>query len=167
MSTNMSNAMVQEFTHEAATTRKLLDRLPEDKMSWQPHEKSMTLGRLAGHLAEIAEWGGTIVNDDLFDMDAGEYKPKEFATKKEVLECFDASVEEFKKTLSGKSDEHLMKTWKMKAGGEVMLEMPKVACLRSFVLSHAVHHRGQFSVYLRENNVPIPSIYGPSADEPM
>ena len=159
--------MVQEFVHEAVGTRKMLDRLPEDKLSWKPHEKSMSLGRLASHLAEIAEWTGTVVNDDVFDMDAADYSPADLSSKQQILDRFDASIEQFKEMLTGKTDEHLMGTWQMKQGGKVVLTMPRAACLRSFVLSHTVHHRGQFSVYLRENDVPLPSIYGPSADEAM
>jgi len=167
MTTNLSDAMVQEFVHEAAGTRKMLDRLPEDKLSWKPHEKSMSLGRLASHLAEIAEWTGTIVNDDVFDMDAADYKPADLDSKQAILDRFDASVAQFESLMSGKTDEQLMQTWQMKQGGNVVLTMPRAVCLRSFVLSHAVHHRGQFSVYLRENDVPLPAIYGPSADEAM
>ena len=164
---SIADALVGEFTHEASVTRKLLERLPEDKLAWKPHEKSMSLGRLASHLAEIPEWGGTIVNDDVFDMDASDYSPKELTSRQAVLDAFDQSGEAFKKQLAGVSDEKLHEIWKMKQGGNVVVEMPRIACLRGFIMSHAVHHRGQLSVYLRENDVPIPSIYGPSADESM
>lgn len=162
---NIAERMAREFAHESTTTRKLLERLPEDKLSWKPHEKSMTLGRLASHLVEIPEWGDTIINNESFDMAAGDYKPKDFSSKQELLEAFDKNIEAFQKVMSGQEDEHLAKTWKLLAGDHVAVEMPRAGCLRGFILSHTVHHRGQLSVYLRENDVPIPSIYGPSADE--
>ena len=166
MSTNLTDAFIGEMAHEAETTRKLLERVPEDKLDYKPHEKSMTLGRLASHVAEVAQWAGTIANDDLFDMDAMDYKPPECSTQKELLDLFNSSIETFNGALKGKTDEHMMGIWKMKAGGNIALEMPRVVCLRSFVMSHLIHHRGQLSVYLRANDVPLPSIYGPSADDP-
>ena len=163
---SFAEAMIGEFSQESIGTRKMLERLPEDKLSWKPHEKSMSLGRLATHLAEIPEWAETIVNHESFDMAAADYKPKEF-NKAEILECFDKNVEDFKKVLSGQPDEHLFQNWKLLMGDHVAVEMPRVACLRAFVLSHGIHHRGQFSVYLRENGLPLPALYGPSADEEM
>lgn len=162
---NIAEAMVGELAHESVTTRKMLERLPEDKFSWKPHEKSMSLGRLATHIAELPEWGQTIVNDESFDMSAADFKPKQFSSKREILDCFDENVESFKETLSGQSDEHLFEHWKLLQGEDVAVDMPRVACIRGFVLSHLIHHRGQLSVYLRENDVPVPAIYGPSADE--
>ncbi len=162
---SLAEAMIGEFTQEAVNTRKMLERLPEDKLAWKPHEKSMTLGRLASHLAEIPEWAATIVNDESFDMEAGDYKPKALSSKQELLDCFDKNVENFKGVLNGQSDEHLFTNWKLMQGETVAVEMARAACLRGFVLSHIVHHRGQLSVYLRENDVPLPAIYGPSADE--
>jgi uncharacterized damage-inducible protein DinB len=162
---SIAEAMIGEFSHEAVGTRKMLERVPEDKLSWKPHDKSMSLGRLASHLAEIPEWAETIVNNDSFDMAGGDYNPKDFSSRQELLECFDANVENFKKILGGQDDEHLFKNWKLTQGDHVAVEMARVACLRGFVLSHIVHHRGQLSVYLRENDVPLPALYGPSADE--
>ena len=162
---SIAEGMIGEFSHEAVTTRKVLERVPEDKFDWKPHEKSMSLGQLAAHVAEIPEWTPAIVDQDLFDMDASDYKPKVFTSREDLLEYFDKNVELFKDRMAGQTDEHLFGTWKMKHGGEITLEMPRVACLRGFILSHQIHHRGQLTVYLRENDVPIPSIYGPSADE--
>jgi uncharacterized damage-inducible protein DinB len=163
---SIAEAMIGEFSQESIGTRKMLERLPDDKLSWKPHEKSMTMGRLATHLAEIPEWAETIVNHESFDMGASDYKPKEL-NKAEILALFDKNVEDFKKVLSGQPDEQLFQNWKLLMGDHVAVEMPKVACLRGFVLSHGIHHRGQFSVYLRENDIPIPALYGPSADEDM
>lgn len=164
---SLAEAMVGEFAHESTTTRKLLERLPEDKLAWKPHEKSMTLGRLASHLAEIPEWGDTIVNHDSFDMATVDSKPKPEPSKQEILAAFDKNVESFQRALEGQSDERLFQNWKLTQGEHVAVEMARVACLRGFVLSHTIHHRGQLSVYLRENDVPLPAIYGPSADESM
>lgn len=162
---SIAEAMIGEFTHESVNTRKMLERLPEDKIAWKPHEKSMTLGRLATHLAEIPEWADTIVNHESFDMAAADYVPKEFSSKQELLGLFDKNVESFKEILGGQSDEDLFKNWKLMQGDQVAVEMPRVACVRGFILSHTIHHRGQLSVYLRENDVPLPALYGPSADE--
>ncbi len=164
---SIAEAMIGEFTHESVGTRKMLERIPEDKLSWKPHEKSMTMGRLGGHLAEIPEWAATIVNDEVFDMVAADYQPKELSSKKDILDYFDKNVEAFKEVLGGQSDEHLFKNWKLKQGDHVTLDMARAVCLRSFILSHLIHHRGQLGVYLRENDVPLPALYGPSADEDM
>lgn len=163
----IAEAMIAEFSQESIGTRTMLERLPEDKLSWKPHEKSMSLGRLATHVAEIPEWAETIVNDETFDMDAAGFTPKELTSKQEILDYFDENVEKFKKVMSGQGDEHLFKNWKLIAGGHTAVDLARVACLRGFVLSHLIHHRGQLSVYLRENDVPLPAIYGPSADEGM
>ena len=163
---SIADAMIGEFAQESTGTRKMLERIPEDNLLWKPHEKSMTMGRLATHLAEIPEWAETIVNHESFDMAASDYKPKEFG-KAEILELFDKNVQDFKKILSGQPDERLFQNWKLLSGDHVAVEMPRLAYLRGFVLSHGIHHRGQLSVYLRENDIPLPALYGPSADEEM
>ena len=101
---SIAEAMIGEFTHESVGTRTMLERIPEDKLSWKPHEKSMTMGRLAGHLAEIPEWAATVVNDEVFDMVAANYKPKDFSSKKDILDYFDKNVQAFKEVLSGQTD---------------------------------------------------------------
>lgn len=164
---SIAEAMVGEFTHESVGTRKMLERIPDDKFAWKPHEKSMSMGRLATHLAEIPEWSKIIINDDSFDMSSADFEPREVSSKKELLELFDKNVEAFKDVLGGQTDEHLFMNWKLKEGDHVAVDMPRVGCLRGFILSHIIHHRGQLSVYLRENDVPLPAIYGPSADENM
>lgn len=163
----LSDALIAEFTHESATTRKLLERLPEDKLGWKPHAKSMSLGDLATHIAHIPEWSQTVVNDDAFDMGTSDMEVPKPDTRRGILDYFDKSVEGFKSVVSGKSDEQLFQPWKLLKDGQTVLELPRAACIRSFILSHGIHHRGQLSVYLRLNDVPLPSIYGPSADEAM
>ena len=161
----MSDAMVQEFLQESATTKKLLERVPEDKLDWKPHEKSMSLGRLATHVSEIPQWGDIIVNQEAFDMAAMDHTPTICGSRKELLDSFQKSADRFTEILKGKTDDHLFAPWRLKEGEKVLVDLPRVAALRGFILNHIVHHRGQLSVYLRMHDVPIPSIYGPSADE--
>lgn len=161
----LSDAMVAEFSHEAQTTRKLLERLPDDKLSWRPHSKSMSMGRLATHIAHIPHWGETILNDRELDMSKVDTRIEERKSRKQILDYFDANVEQFQDLLAGKPDDDLSLSWTLKNGDQVVVQLPRAACLRSFILSHGIHHRGQLSVYLRENDIPVPSIYGPSADE--
>lgn len=161
----LSDAMVAEFGQEAKTTRKLLERIPDDKLSWKPHPKSMSMGGLGTHIAHLPEWAATIVNERELDLEKVDSRVPERKSRKDLLDYFDSNVETFQKLLAGKPDEELFLTWTLKSGGHVVVELPRVACLRTFILSHVVHHRGQLSVYLRENDIPVPSIYGPSADE--
>jgi uncharacterized damage-inducible protein DinB len=156
--------MLPEFDHEMANTRKTLERVPEDKFDWKPHEKSFSLHQLAAHLAEIPNWTGVTVNQDVFDMDEP-YERVVPETKDDLLTAFDASVAEAREILEGVSGDDLMKTWSMKQGGEVAMSMPKAVVLRSFIFNHNIHHRAQLGVYLRMLGVPVPATYGPSADE--
>lgn len=160
----MVDALLPEFDHEMATTRKVLERLPDGKFAWKPHERSMTLGRLAGHITEIPGWVKETLTKDCVDV-GGEPSPDMPATRAEVLARFDKVVAVVRPLLAGAADAHLMTPWTLKYNGAVILSMPRAAVLRGFVLSHLIHHRGQMSVYLRLNEVPVPAIYGPSADE--
>jgi uncharacterized damage-inducible protein DinB len=164
---SIADTFVAEFNHESSGTRKLLERLPEDKLSWKPHPKSMSLGALATHIANIPHWAEIIVNESEFDMGRGDNRAPERKGRKEILELFEENIAAFQKTLSGKADQHLFQNWTLKNKGAVVLTLPRVACIRSFILSHVVHHRGQLTVYLREHDVPLPALYGPSADEGM
>lgn len=163
----LSDAMVQEFSFESATTKKLLERAPGDKLSWKPHEKSMSLGRLAAHIGEIPEWARTIVEDEAFDMSTVDSKPVDPVSGEEILELFQRNVQAFAEVLKGRPDGLMLENWKLKQGNQILIDVPRMAAIRSFVISHTIHHRGQLSVYLRLCEVPVPSIYGPSADEAM
>jgi uncharacterized damage-inducible protein DinB len=159
----IKDALLAEYDHEMGTTRKLLDRLPDDKLAWKPHEKSMALGELASHLGNIPNWAGRILNDASFDL-AGLPHQTPKASRAEILALFDESTKKTR-ALMDKSDAEYMAPWSLKRGGQDMFSMPRIAAFRSFVLSHTIHHRGQLSVYLRLNQIPVPPIYGPTADE--
>jgi len=158
------DALLPEYDHETATTRKLLERVPDGKFDWKPHAKSMSLGQLAGHLATMLSWGSTTLNQSEFDL-SGDYTPPALNTRTDLLAAFDKEAAATRQALAGKNDAELMAPWSLKREGKTMFTMPKAAVMRSFVLNHMIHHRGQLSVYLRLNDVPLPSIYGPSADE--
>lgn len=161
----MSEALAAELQHEAISTRKMLKRVPEDAFDWKPHEKSMELGRLAGHIAELPSMAVSILTLD--ELDFAGYKPYIPASAAELVERFDKHIGDAVGLLNEQADEQLFKPWRMLSGGKVFFEMPRVAFLRSMMMSHMIHHRGQLSVYLRLRDVPLPSVYGPTADEPM
>jgi uncharacterized damage-inducible protein DinB len=164
----ISDLFLSEFDQEMKTARATLERIPEDKLSWKPHDKSMPLDRLAGHVAELAGWAvPTILQDSLDFMPPGgqPFEPTIAKSRKQVLEIFDKNRDESRKAIAGASDEHMMKNWSLLRGGQTLMTMPRVAVLRSFFMNHLIHHRAQLGVYLRLNNVPVPSVYGPSADE--
>lgn len=159
--------MLPEYDHEFAETRKALERVPEGKFDWKPHDKSFSLGRLASHLAEIPRWMGPTLEVELLDLDEMGYEPFEASSRDELLAAFDEAVADARKILSEASGETMMENWSMKHGGEITMTMPKVAVVRSFIMSHNVHHRAQLGVYLRLLDVPVPGHYGPTADEKM
>lgn len=160
----IKDGLLAEYDHEMGTTRRLLDRLPDDRLSWKPHEKSMTLGGLATHLANLPFWGDAILNQSSFDLADAPPNLQAKTSRGDVLAHFDERVKATRAWLE-KTDAELMAPWTLKRGGHQMFTMPRIAAFRSFVLSHSIHHRGQLSVYLRLNEVPVPAIYGPSADE--
>ncbi len=162
-------SMLPEFDHEMANTRKTLERVPDEKFDWKPHEKSFSMGALATHLSNLPSWTNVTIDMDVFDMtpEGIPVKTPECHSRAKVLEAFDKNVSQARETLAGVSDEHLFKPWTLMAGGHEVLSMPRVAVLRSFVMNHMIHHRAQLGVYLRLNDIPVPSIYGPSADETM
>jgi uncharacterized damage-inducible protein DinB len=162
------DALLPEFDNEMATTRRTLERVPEGKPDWKPHEKSMTMGRLSGHVAELPSFVSRALQADSFDINPAEGSnrtPLVMSSRKQLLEAFDKNVSEARAILAKASDEDLMKPWSLMAGGKTIFTMPKIGVVRTFALSHSIHHRGQLSVYLRLNDAPVPSIYGPSADE--
>jgi uncharacterized damage-inducible protein DinB len=162
---SMSESFVKEFTQEYAATRRLLERVPDEHFGWKPHDKSMTLGRLASHVAENAELGTWVLTMDELVLDPETYKPFEASNREDLLKMFDRNVLEARDALEEADESAFANIWRMKWGGEVVLEMPRMEVLRSFLISHLIHHRGQLTVYLRMKDVPLPQLYGPTADE--
>jgi uncharacterized damage-inducible protein DinB len=165
---SISASLLPEFDMEMANTRKALERVPDDKLDWKPHQKSMSMGGLATHLANLPIWTVFTVNQDSLDLEppgGGSFRVEEKRSRREILEDFDKNVAAARDAVAGASDEELLKPWSLLKGGVTLMTLPKIAVLRSFVMNHVIHHRGQFTVYLRLNDVPVPSIYGPSADE--
>ncbi|HXC32349.1 MAG TPA: DinB family protein [Verrucomicrobiae bacterium] len=160
----IAQSLLPEFDHEMQSTRKLLECVPDGKFGYKPHEKSMTLGQLASHVASIPEYVTSTIQKERLDF-TGQEKPFAGATRKELLDAFDAKTAAARQALAGVSDEDLMKIWTLTYMGQQVFSMPRVAVLRSMCMNHLYHHRGQLGVYLRMNNVAIPGMYGPSADE--
>ena len=161
-------ALLPELEMEAATTRKFFERLPEDKLEFKPHEKSMPLGRLAGHIAEMVGWGSTTLETEQLDFapaGAPPVQPLIASSREQLLREFEKNLDGFRAALPKASDQHFMKPWTLLSGGKVFFTMPRITVIRSMVLNHIIHHRAQLGVYYRMNNVPVPSSYGPSADE--
>ena len=161
----LADPFVQELNQEVKATRRCLERVPEDKFGWKPHEKSMTLGRLASHVAESLAWGVSTLESEEFAFKSGEFQAYTAKSRDELLKTFDDNVAKLKKQLGGATDEHLLHNWVMKMDGQTIIDMPRAAVIRSWVLNHLIHHRGQLTVYLRLLDIPVPSIYGGSADE--
>ena len=164
----IAESFLPEFDHEMANTRKILEIVPDDKLDYAPHEKSMKMGRLAGHIAEMASWTVATLNTpelDIAPVDGPSFRPFIAGSRDELLATFDKNIEAAKEAIADASDEALTTSWSLLAGGNTMFTMPRIGVLKSMVLNHIIHHRAQLGVYLRMNDVPIPGMYGPSADE--
>ncbi|HUK14533.1 MAG TPA: DinB family protein [Thermoanaerobaculaceae bacterium] len=161
----LADLFLSELEREAPATRRMLERVPEARFAWKPHEKSMPLGRLATHVAELPAMGVRICTAEEHVIAPGAYRPRVAANLAEVLETFDANVRSLAAALPALSDEQMAAPWRMRRGDAVVRELPRGAALRAVCFSHIVHHRGQLSVYLRLLDVPLPGVYGPTADE--
>lgn len=157
--------ILRELDQEAASTRRALERVPEDRLEWRPHEKSMTLGQLAMHIATIPGRIADLARESSFEARGDTSRP-ETESRERLLAAFDESLAHAREVIGGMSDADLGETWRMTRGGSELMAMPRAAVLRTILLNHWYHHRGQLTVYLRELDVPVPAIYGPSADEP-
>jgi uncharacterized damage-inducible protein DinB len=160
---SIAQALLAEFESQAPITRKFLERLPEDKLTWKPHTKSMTAGQLAYHLAFVP--GGVSRGSQQNEVQVPDFNHPQPASRKDILDAFDQSVATAREVLNGYDDAALNATWRIMAGTEEMLAVPRLWFLRNIMLNHWYQHRGQFSVYLRMLDVPVPSSWGPSADE--
>ena len=158
-------SLISEFDHEAQTTRKHLERLPKDKLEWRPHQKSFTAAGLASHIVDCISWADSIFNLDEIDFDPATYKPYQATSTDDLLKTFDEKVKVCEQALANANDTTLTQPWRLRIKGKTWFEKPKTAVFRDMVLSHIIHHRGQFSVYLRLLDIPVPGSYGPSADE--
>lgn len=167
---SLAKSLLPEFDQEMATTRSLLERVPEAHAAWRPHEKSMALGELAVHLAELP---GLLVpaltqpDLDLSPPGGPAYAPSRWESKAATLKTFDTCVAQGRGALAGISDAALLEPWALKKGGTTLVTVPRAGAVRGLILSHMIHHRGQLSVYLRLQDVPLPAMYGPSADTQM
>ncbi len=164
----IGQSLLPEFDQEMQSTRKALERCPDDRWNWKPHEKSGTVGWLAGHMATMVSWlPYTIKTEELDYAPVGgpAWQPPKIDNRKELLAEFDKNVAEARAALASVSDAEMMKNWRLLAGGQEIFTMPRAACIRSMVLNHHIHHRAQLMVYYRLLGIPVPGMYGPSADE--
>jgi uncharacterized damage-inducible protein DinB len=164
----LKDSLLPEFDHEMGSTRRILERVPEGDFAWKPHDKSYSLGQLSTHVANLPTWLNVTFDYSEFDATKlpEEARPKVPPSRAELLKRFDENVKAGRAKLDAQSDAAMYAPWTFKNDGHAVFTMPRVAVVRSFVMNHMIHHRGQLTVYLRLRNVPLPPIYGPTADEP-
>jgi uncharacterized damage-inducible protein DinB len=165
---SIAQMLLPEFDQEMAGTRKMLERVPEDKLDWKVHEKSNTIGWVANHLVEIAAWTGGTFNETQWDLNppgGPKYETPNLRTRAELLEQFDRCVAEGRAALEQASDSAFSENWSLLDNGTPLFTMPRLAVYRTFIINHLIHHRGHLCVYYRLNDVPVPALYGPSGDE--
>jgi uncharacterized damage-inducible protein DinB len=165
MTLMLNKALIAEFTHESSQTKRMLEKVPFGEPAWKPHDKSMNLVHLASHVAHIPNWMTMILSSEEFDFAKDKLDRADAKTHEELMRIYQENSDNAIKSLEGASEEYLRGIWTFRAGERVILSLPRVAALRAMALNHLIHHRGQLSVYLRLLNVPIPGMYGPSADE--
>ena len=163
----IKDALLPEFDHEMATTRRILMRVPEGSLDWKPHDKSMSLRQLAGHIANLPVLCSATLERTVLELDGIGDDPRlsHTDTQRELLSKFDSMTAAARARLAQSTDAELLTPWTLKKGGHELFTMPRISAIRSFVMNHLIHHRGQLTVYLRLQNVPIPPVYGPTADE--
>jgi uncharacterized damage-inducible protein DinB len=161
----MKQMIVGDAIHELAATRRILERLPEEHMTWRPHVKSMTLGGLSTHLINLLNWQVAIFLYPEFDLSTVPLRRKPLERLEDMLEEFDANVVKLEKLVAESDENTLGEEWTLRNGDHIILRQPRAIALRSIGLSHMIHHRAQLGVYLRLLDIPVPGLYGPSADE--
>lgn len=164
----MTDLFLDELEKQAAATRRALERVPESRNDWKPHDKSMPLGYLAAHIATLPEWIAMVIESEALNFGSPEsqkYIPRPAATNAELLQALDESVAKARNALANTTDDHLMKPWRFMIHEKVVSEEPRYRMIRDMTFGHLAHHRGQLVVYLRLNEIPVPGLYGPSADE--
>ena len=162
---SLNKAFLAELQYESGLTRKVLQRIPADKLNWTPHPKSMTLSRLATHIADIHGWPVFMVGADELDAAKTSLAPVPLSSPDAILQSFEQNLSSTMAAMETADDEQLGKPWTFRHGEHVIFSMPRKQVLRGMVMSHMIHHRGQLTVYLRMLDIPVPSVYGPSADE--
>lgn len=163
--TQTANLLLLDFDHEVASTRRILERIPENNPQWTPHEKSMPIGRLAVHTARLPEFCTMIMKKTELNLDAEKFPSFEFQSAAHLISELERTAAEARASVSCASDEELGHHWKLIFHGQVVIDAPRMVLFRTMFLNHLVHHRGQLTVYLRLLNIPVPGLYGPSADE--
>ncbi len=164
----IGEGLLPEFDQEMANTRKILERVPEDKFAWKPHPKSGAMGWLAAHVAGIPQWASMTMDRESLDLAPQGQRPQPPAppaSRTQLLDGFDKNASAARQAISTASDSQFLQPWTLLNNGKILLTLPRIAVLRSFVMNHLIHHRAQLTVYLRMNDVAIPGLYGPSADE--
>ena len=161
---SIAQSLLPEFDQEMANTRKMLERLPDNKLDYKPDPKSMSMAQLAGHVAEMCGWFASMMDGPELDIPEG-FKPYVATSRKELLDKFDQNVVSTRAALAAAGDQALMQNWSLKFAGNTMFTMPRIACYRGMIMNHVIHHRAQLTVYYRLTGVPVPGMYGPSADE--
>lgn len=165
---SIGQSLIPEFDQEMQNTREVLERVPNDKWNWKPHDKSGTVGWLASHVATLPDWAAVTLRTTELDyapVNGPAYEPPKITNQKELLAVFDQKAAEARAALAGASDSDFVQDWTLLAGGKTLFTMPRIACIRGFVMNHLIHHRAQLTVYFRLLNIPVPGLYGPSADE--
>jgi len=157
--------LLKELQIEAKSTRKMLERIPDDKFNWKPHEKSMSMGALAAHIAENIGWISYIIDTDDYNFESSGYKQPDVNSNKQLLELFEEGLKKAEESLKNSDDKRLLGNWIMRSNEKIFIDLPRKEVLRNFFFSHTAHHRGQLSVYMRLNDIPLPTVYGPTADE--
>jgi len=161
---SIAQSLLPEFDHEIANTRKTLERVPENKLDYKPDPKSMSMGVLASHIAEMAGWLPSMMQGPELDIPP-DFKPFLATSRKQLLDKFDENAAASRAALAAAGDQALMQEWSLKFGGNAMFTLPRIAVYRSMTMNHIIHHRAQLTVYYRLNGIPVPALYGPSADE--
>ncbi len=160
----VAEAFLADFDYEASSTRRVLERVPDDRLDWRPHPRSTPMGQLAFHIATLPSFAGNVVRTDSLDVMAAPRRTPP-ASREELLAVFEQERKDARSALSSVSDSRLTQPWTLVAGGQTLFTMPRIDALRRFMLHHIIHHRAQLGVYLRLNDIPVPGVYGPSADE--
>lgn len=161
----INETLLAELEREAANTKKILEKIPTEHLDWKPHEKSYKMGALAGHIAEIPSWLDLMLNANELDFATMNYTPPAIKESSDIMKLFEENLAKAKEVLKNATDEKFNGKWRMRHGEQIFFELPRQEVIRTWVFSHIVHHRAQLGVYLRLLNIPLPTIYGPTADE--